>query len=222
MKTALINGSPKREKSVSALLLKELRDDLSEGEFLTYQIPLTIYNADEGISEIAEDLLTCDALVFAFPLYADGLPGHVTAYLRALEAAFAMLRNKQKQEKTPRVYGIVNCGFYEGKQTHLALDMMKLWCEKAKIDWGQGVGVGAGGMVYGLRNIPAGQGPKKAISGALRDLSEQVGTLGMAQDQFVSPGIPRILYKLAGEMGWRNQVKANGLTRRDLFTKRTD
>jgi hypothetical protein len=32
------------------------------------------------------------------------------------------------------VHAIANCGFYEGKQNKNALDMLKSWCEKSKIN----------------------------------------------------------------------------------------
>jgi len=39
----------------------------------------------------------------------------------------------------------------------------------------------------------------------------------IAEDLFISPNFPRIAYKIGAEMGWRKQIKANGLKAKDLF-----
>lgn len=51
------------------------------------------------------------------------------------------------------VYCLVNCGFYEGHQNKLAIEMMGNWCEKAGIKWGEEVGIGAGGMIKFARKM---------------------------------------------------------------------
>lgn len=70
-----------------------------------------------------------------------------------------------------------------------------------------------------IGGMTAGQGPKKNFSCALHTLSDRISHKETGENICFSPNFPRILYKLAGEMGWRQAVKNNGLARRDLWNK---
>ncbi|HAW69762.1 MAG TPA: hypothetical protein DHD79_09105, partial [Firmicutes bacterium] len=83
------------------------------------------------------ELAACDTLVFAFPLYVDGIPSHLLSCLSQMEGYLKPLASKEM-----RVYAIVNCGFYEGRQNQHALDMMQNWCAKTRLIWGHGLGIG--------------------------------------------------------------------------------
>ncbi|WP_346888390.1 hypothetical protein [Clostridium sp. UBA1056] len=37
---------------------------------------------------------------------------------------------------------------------------------------------------------------------------------------FITENFPRFAYKLSGELGWRQAIRANGLKRKDLFLKK--
>ena len=71
-------------------------------------------------------------------------------------------------------------------------------------------------MIPMLSDIPEGKGIKKDFYAVLKEMVGSISTGGKAEDQFISPGIPRIMYKLAGQMGWRKQIKENGLPAKEL------
>ncbi len=167
-----------------------------------------------SIKEI-DQISECNVLVFAFPIYVGGIPSHLLNCLIQLESFLS-----NTKEKDIIVYSIVNCGFYEGHQTAIVIEMMKNWCIKAGIHWGQGLGVGAGGMLLSVKNIPIGHGPKKNLGVAFEKLANNILKYSSGEDIFITLNFPRILYKLAAEMGWRNSIKANGLKRKDLFMKK--
>ena len=114
MRIALINGSPKVKNSASGALLEDLKGYFSEtNEILDFGFHTT------DVSDKAKaELNTADAWVFAFPLYVDGIPGHLLSCL-------AQLEEKNVHDSKRQVYGIVNCGFYEGIQAKLALKILQ-------------------------------------------------------------------------------------------------
>lgn len=205
MKIVGINGSPKYSGSSSEIILKELEALLTGHEYLGISV-----RKPEITEEMKTQILDCDILVFAFPLYVDSIPSQMTAALQQMES---ILRDAQTDKM---VYAVVNCGFYEGRQNHIALKIMKCWCQKAGLSWGQGLGIGGGGMIPMFTHIPEGKGIKKDFSETLKELAENITRGGRAEDRFISPGIPRIMYKLAGQMGWRKQIKDNGLPVKEL------
>lgn len=211
MKIALISGSPKTKHCTSLVLLDGLRGCLRPDIEV---IEAAFRTASPGKGELAA-VLGCDALVVACPLYVDGLPGHLVGALEALEAEL-----KAAPGRSRTLYGILNCGFYEGEQAEVALEMLGHWARRAGVRWGGGIGVGAGGMLGGLDSVPMGKGPKKSIGAALADLAGRIGVLAEGEPVYVHADIPRIAYKTAAEHGWRTAVKKRGLGVKDLFTQR--
>lgn len=201
MNIALIDASPKARNSASGLLLAELETCLA-GEFTRIKVPPV---PDEAVLARFDGQ---DALVFAFPLYVDGLPSHLVRCLAALET--------RPRERPAVVYGVANCGFFEGRQNRLALQILRHWSGAAGLAWGGGLGVGGGGMLSALAGVPAGHGPRKTVSQGLRALASDVMAARQTEDRFVSPNFPRWLYKAMAQMGWRSQLAANGGKRRDL------
>lgn len=206
MKTALINGSPKAKGSASGILLKELSTFLSGIEISEHCFRKGTLNEEE-ILEIS----SCEALVFAFPLYVDGIPSHVLRCLLELEEFF-----KSKANRRIKVYALINCGFYEGHQNNIAMEMMENWCSKAGLIWGQGLSIGAGVMLSGMSNVPPGHGPKKNLGKALKVLGENISKGNSGENLCINPNFPRFLYKVSGNYSWIQEAKKSGLKKKDL------
>ncbi len=209
MKIALINGSPRVKESNSAVLLSDLKE--------------IIYNKNSDIKELKVNknifnnldcIYDCDTLIFAFPLYVDGLPANFLKFLIECEKHF-----KLKPKKNIIVYTIVNCGFFEGNQTHIAISIIENWCKKVGFTFGQGVGVGGGEMLNLTKSIPLGHGPKKNLGRALNNLGTNILNNCCDENIFISPNFPRFMFKLFGNIMWGKMAKQNGLTTKDLFRK---
>lgn len=205
MKIALINGSPKVNNSASGTLLEDIKGYLGEkAELIEFGFHSPVISGDA-----IEALAQADAWVFAYPLYVDGIPGHLLSCLIQLEEA--RIQNPQI-----RIYGVVNCGFYEGIQAELALQLLQNWCTKSGFLWSGGIGVGGGGGLAMMPKLQPGQGPKAPIDKALASLSEVILKKEAQDNQYVSVAFPRFLYKLGAQMGWRQMIKANGGKARHL------
>lgn len=208
MKIALIDGSPKVTNSTSSALLGDLKEYLVEKtEIVNFGV-----HSSEISKEAIEELAKTDAWVFAYPLYLDGIPGHLLACLIQLEEA--CINNPQIH-----IYGIANCGFYEGIQAELALKLLQNWCLKASFIWSGGIGVGGGGGLAMMPKLNPGHGPKAPIDKALADLSDVVMKGEVQENNYVSVAFPRFLYKFGAQMGWRRMIKANGGKVKDLGKK---
>lgn len=209
MKVSLINGSPKAKDSSSGMILEELETLLSP-----FHDIVNLHVRKKQLSgEELKLMENSEVMVLAFPLYVDALPSHLLSCLMQLEQH---LKNSGIHRKH-RVYAIVNCGFYEGEQNIHALEIIENWCARTGIVYGGGLGVGAGGMMSIISKTAAGKGPKKNFSQALNVLADRISNGEKGENICFSPNFPRFLYKAAGEMGWRQTAKSNGLKTRDLW-----
>ena len=205
MKIALIDGSPKMNNSASSVLLEELNYF-----FVQSKIDLDLMEIGLHISTVSEEIVkqlkSADIWIFSFPLYVDGIPGH-------LLSCFIQIENMIKSicdNNTEYIYSIVNCGFYEGEQTKPALQVLENWCCKAQLNWCGGIGVGGGGSLAMLPNMRVGQGSKAPIDKALKYFAEKIMKQETQKNQYVSVGIPRWMYQLCAQIGWRQLIRKNG------------
>jgi multimeric flavodoxin WrbA len=211
MNIALVNGSPKFKNSVSGNILNSLKPNLQDNNIIEEYV----FRTNEIKSDDLEHISKCNVIVFAFPLYVDGIPSHL---LRCLDQMEKFLSSNTNNEIY--VYTIINIGFYEGKQAALAIEMMKNWAEKANVKWGQGIGIGGGGMMSMIEKSAEGKGLMKSAYNSLTSLANNIILRTSSDEIYTTPGIPRIVYKIGGEMGWRQTAKENGLKTKDLFLKR--
>lgn len=209
MKIALIDASPKINNSASSILLEELKYFLTQGKIDLVQMGLHNLVVSE---EIVKQLKNADIWIFALPLYVDGIPGHLLSCFIQIENRI----NDICKKYTKNVYSIVNCGFYEGKQTAPALQILENWCNKVQLNWCGGVGVGGGGSLAILQKMPNGQGPKAPIDKTLKHFAEKIMKQEIQKNQYVSVGMSRFMYKLCAQIGWRQLIRKNGGKIKDL------
>lgn len=211
MKIALINGSPKAQNGASSFLLEQLRTHLDhENKITMYHLKNPVLALDE-----MESLIEHTVWVLAFPLYVDAIPSHLLNCLVQLEEFLT-----SRQDKDITVYVLANCGFYEGRQNEVALEIMQNWCAKSELNWGQGVGFGSGGMLLMLDRLPFGQVTYSSLEKTLKTLKDNLQASHSDKEIYLDASIPRFVYKLGIEIGWRRSITANGRPIRDLSLQR--
>jgi multimeric flavodoxin WrbA len=207
MRIALINGSPKTGESVSALLLNALEGFTGKEHTLThYKIGLQRPSAGN-----VREMFSNDAVVLAFPLYSDGIPAHLFSILEgAAEGKF-------HPSDGPHVYALINNGFYEGRQTRIAFEILEHWCRHGGFRFGGGIGHGAGEMLPFLKSVPMGHGPVKNLGRALTKLSACIEAKKAAPVICISPNFPRFAWRFSAvNFFWKPLAKKNGMTLKDL------
>ncbi|NMD37789.1 MAG: NAD(P)H-dependent oxidoreductase [Christensenellaceae bacterium] len=141
MKTLLINCSPKKSLSASSYLAA-LQSLFLKGDKVIKKLRLK-----NDYAPIFEELKDADSVVLCLPLYVDGVPSHVLAFLEEAEKFF--LENNLHTN----LYCIANNGFIEGRQNEPLMQVLENFCLRAGINWCGGVGIGGGVMLNVTRIV---------------------------------------------------------------------
>ena len=211
MKIIIINGSQKVGESNTGIILDGLNKLIkNEHNAVNYKL-----DTKKSWPEIFKDIISCDAIVLAFPLYNDSVPSNMLKMLIELEGC---LRKENKKDIT--VYTIINNGFYEGKQTHIAFEIIQNWCEQAELIFGGGIGQGAGEMIVATKNMPINYGPFNNLARSLKLLVEKIKLKEICEIKYLSPYFPRFLWKfMAVHTFWHSLAQKNKLKKKDILKK---
>jgi multimeric flavodoxin WrbA len=211
MKIAIINGSQKSGESNSGIIVNELNklvekdNDINNYTLGTKQFSEEIYN----------NISTSNVMIFVFPLYTDSIPSNMLKMLIELEGFL-----KKVQGKEAVVYAIINNGFYEGKQTHIAFEIIENWCEHAGVQFGGGIGQGAGEMIGATKDTPINKGPFNNLWRALKLLVEKMEKKEAFGVKYLSPYFPRFLWKImAHNIFWHTRAYKNNLKKSDIIKR---
>ncbi|WFR55719.1 hypothetical protein QA584_19160 [Anaerocolumna sp. AGMB13025] len=206
MRIALINGSPKLNNSNSAFMLKGLETFISTGnDIIHYTI-----NRNPLTEEQYLELCGMDILVIAFPLYIDAIPSHLFRMFVTLEEYM-----KTERKKDIYVYAIANNGFYEGKQNHIAFEIINNWCLRCGLHFGQGIAQGGGEMIGFMEKVPLGHGPLKNLGNTMKALAANLQARQTEPSALFSPNFPRFAWRFAAtHFFWNASAKKNGLNKK--------
>lgn len=198
MKIALIDGSLEQADSISGQMLEEMKPYLTGQEWEEFYF---YKDSSEKKDETAGRFRGCGILLFAVPFDGEKLSSHMEGILAKLKLLL------EERKSLPMVYAMAQCGAYDGNRNAGALDRLKTWCEEEGILWGQGLGMGAGGMLLSMQEIPIGQGPKKEMGKAFAELAEHMASGASGEDLFLSIDISRFSCQAAAGYGWRLHKK---------------
>jgi multimeric flavodoxin WrbA len=211
MKIIIINGSQKTGESNTGIILDELNILFKTGhEIVNYKL-----GTKQLSSEELENIVSFDVIIFGFPLFNDSVPSNMLKMIIELESYFA-----NGKTKNPIVYSIINNGFYEGKQTHIAFEIIQNWCERCGIKFGGGIGQGAGEMIGATKNIPINSGPFKNLDRSLELLVNKIELKEIFGIKYLSPYFPRFLWELMSKYTfWHPLAYKNKLNKKDIVKK---
>ncbi|MVX63815.1 flavodoxin [Clostridium chromiireducens] len=210
-KLCIINGSPRKGQGTSSHLINELMKlldkNITENEYY-----ISTFMKDKSVFE---EITSYNKIIFVSPLYADCFPSTMLEFMAAFEDFI-----KEKGTTKLDMYCIVNCGFIEGTQNKTAINIMKHFCDRLNFNWRFGVGIGGGEFMKGSKGMPLNSRMKKPVYNAYLALKEDIENSTSApakEDILVNAKIPKFIFKIAGNSGWKSMAKKNGLKPKELY-----
>jgi len=210
MKICIINGSQKTGESNTEAILERLKGFLNK----TYEINIFNCGLKPLTNEMLDKVICADAIILMFPLFVHSLPSNTLRTLIELEN---IIKNQNKKELI--IYTIVNNGFYEGKQNHIAFDIIKNWCDQTGVKFGGGIGQGAGEMISRTKHLPKERDLFKNLNYALQTMAENIETKQPMGIQYLTPNFPKFLWQFMAVRNWNNLAKNNGLKKKDILKR---
>jgi hypothetical protein len=112
-------------------------------------------------------------------------------------------------ERPCRMLALVNCGFPEAAQCQTAIAILRAFARRARFEWAGGLACGEGGAIDGRRieTIGAiGRGVRTALEITAGALAIGEAVPQRAVDLLARPMMPRTVYVLMANRGWRRQA----------------
>lgn len=207
-------GSPKsggsNSESLGAYLLARLAERGLQAQMLCVIHALRSPEATQALLDAAD---AADLLVLVSPLYVDSLPSGV---IRAMELVAD--RRRTAAHPHPTLFAaIVNCGFPEASQTDTALAICRRFATEAGFEWAGGLGLGMGEAIGGRPLEKAGgmvRHARRALDMAAAALAAGQPVPAEAARLMAKPFVPRWLYMLVGNLGWKRRARNHGASAR--------
>lgn len=139
--------------------------------------------------------------------------------LYQLETAFSQIECPSKTA----FYGIINNGFCESIQNQHAAKMLKLFCQRAGLNFGQVIAFGAGEMIRSMieMNVPFGTASLAYLKEGWDAFVGHIVRQESAITVFCSPKMPTWLFRIIGNRTfWGPTAKKNGISRKEMCRKR--
>jgi multimeric flavodoxin WrbA len=184
MQSSIINGSQKPGESNTGIILKELGGPINGNHMIINHVP----GSKKFSPEIYRGIAASDVILLGFSLYIDSVPSNMLKTLAVLEEYI-----KKAPSQGIAAYAIINNGFYEGRQTRTAFEIVQNWCDRAGPRCGGGIGQGAGEMLGAVKNIPMSKGPFSKLGRELALLARTIESKKSFGIKYLSPYFPRFL-----------------------------
>ena len=215
----LLIGSPRGKASTSLSigghLLRKLEAGGMEVEEMTVSAAL---QSTENQHRLHKTVDAADLVLVAFPLYVDQLPAPLIQMLALIaeRRKGILVASPWPGPLVQRLAVIVQCGFPEAVHNRQAVDIMRQFAREAGFVWAGALAMGMGGAVGGkslekaggmVRNVVKALDMAAPCLAAGGDIPEEAAAL------MAKPLMPRWIYSLAANWGFRREIKKHGARR---------
>lgn len=196
-KILLINGSPRAPKSNSKAYAALFREAYA-GETAYVEIKKNNH------LDICRQMEDYPQVVLVFPLYVDSLPVTLLDFLKTWE--------EHPPCSKPALSVIINCGFLEYQQNHVAVEMVRLFCKQNGLAFGSVLQIGSGEAILGtpFRFMVVGKIGKMA----------KVMAKGNHGAYHITMPLPKSLFVRASAAYWEKYGEKFGITKAQMQTMR--
>jgi len=215
MRLTVFNGSPRGERSNTALLLDYFLKGFMKTEGNTYEL---VYIIDKDVGELVEMFKDAGNVILAFPLYTDCMPGIVKSFIDSLKP----LCGKQGN---PGIGFMVQGGFPEAYHSRFVERYLKKLAKRLNCQY---AGCVVKGGIESMRMMP--QFMTKKIFNCFYELGKIYGKAGKFDEELLKKitkpehlsALRRLFFRFASSIGmahvyWNKQLKEN-----NAFEKRFD
>jgi hypothetical protein len=218
----LIVGSPRGKASTSLAFGRQLLRRLEPAGLAIEEMTVSeALRSTEDQHRLHKSFDTADLVVVSFPLYVDQLPAPLVQVLELVSE-----RRKGLFGATPwpgpgvqKLVALVQCGFPETLQTRPAVDIVRQFARETGFGWAGALALGMGGAIGGKRLEKAGgvaRNVHRALDIAAAALASGAGIPAEAARLLEKPLMPKWLYIIAANWGFRNEIKKQGARKRAL------
>ncbi len=192
-KIMIINGSP-RAPSSNSQQYAALFSKVCWAETSYFNITKTnhtmLCQAMEGFSDV----------LFAFPLYTDGIPVILLNFLKSLE--------KAPPQHRPVISVLINCGFLEPAQNDTAVKIMQFYCKENGYPFGSVLKIGGGEAIL---KTPF----RILVHIKIKRLATSIIRKKYCSLQVTMP-ISKKMFLKASAVYWESRGKQNGITKAQM------
>lgn len=207
----LISASPRTINQTTSVFLSVIAEKRLAAEGISAQRIDVRKSLKTDMQADFAAMSAADALIFIFPLYFFCVPGMLMQFLQD----YAVHRAAHPGNDMQRVYAVVNCGFPEPEINTEAIRVIERFSRHIGATFGFGVGIGGGGMLEAAKDAPFMKAVFTGLDDAIARMAQGMGE----QNAMLAPRFPRRLYFMAGNMGWKQMARKNGLKKKDLYRK---
>lgn len=207
-----INGSPRKQNSGSSYFISELTNLFSDN-VNTKEYFISNIMKDKAL---LEEIISYDKIVFVCSLYVDCLHSSMLDFMYIFEDSI-----KEKGNVKLDMYSIVNCGFIEGTQNEVVLNIMENYCKRLNFNWRFGVGIGGGEFMSTSKDMPLDSFMKKPVYNGFLALKEDIenNSTNKSDNIFVNAKMPKFLFKFFANNYWKVEAKKNNLKTKELYNQ---
>lgn len=212
----LFIGSPKGKSGVSYTLGGYLARRLEAGEMAVEEMTAAeALRSTENQHRLHKAADAASLVVVSFPLYYDQLPAPLVQILELIaeRRRGTLVASPSAGPVVQKLAAIVQCGFPETHQNLLGVDIMRQFAKEAGFSWAGALAMGMGGAVGRKPLEKAGgmvRNTVKALDLAAASLAGGGNVPEEAAELMGRPLMPRRLYKLAANWGFRRELKKHG------------
>jgi multimeric flavodoxin WrbA len=204
----LVNGSPRGKAATSFRFLEGIAERIPPDKNSVETVTVPARAGKKVPPGMLEAFYRCDVAVVAFPLYAYSIPAALTRFFEEYAGSYGA---EAGSSGGPRLYAIVNSGYYDPEVNREALRVMRHFSRRHGFSYRFGAAFGGGLVTAMLENVPLVNRRLLEVYRAFIDdlISDDQPCPG--EDLFIKPFIPKRVMLFMKDSNFSKRMMAKKL-----------